>query len=655
MRRCLFFILLVSPFLVAPIALKPKLIENVQVFQEGNHAVFSYDLLGIGDVQRLRMDFLINGHSLGQEQLKLSGDIGQVQIGKGKRIVWDALYDFPSGITGELRWGLMGDSGAYYEGTFNISVMPLPPDLKVKVVFSEPSGNRILNAEETGILTLTLENQGSGDAFGVSAHLSNSHNIPGLIFPQKIDLGNIPVGRSISKNIKLITNESLPDSDIKIDIDLREVNGFDPLPQVVAFSSKAFIPPKLMLADLGVNDQSGNARIEPMEIVELTARLQNIGQGEARQVEVNVELGQNVYLAANSKTHFVVGELAPGAYKDLVFSVYTNRRIVNGDPIPINLLVNEARSKFSEIEKLQLTMNAPTHQARQTVVQASTSGPIPQEFAPTTGLRVDVDHDIPKGQKAGKYDVAVVIGNRDYATVQSVDYAIRDAQIMREYLSKTLGFKAENIIYEENASLSRFNQIFGNTSGSKGQLANWVDPKGSSRVFIYYSGHGAPDLDSGDAYFMPVDANSQYVSASGYAVQTLYANLRELKVKNMTVVLDSCFSGNSEKGFLFKGISPAMVKTTALTRGPENAVVFTSAGKDQVSAWYEEKKHSLFTYYFLKGLQGEADHDKNDRLTVGEMEEYLSENVTYKASRLKQITQHPSVNGDRAAVLGSYQ
>ncbi|MEA3465677.1 MAG: caspase family protein [Thermodesulfobacteriota bacterium] len=535
------------------------------------------------------------------------------------------------------------------QGSFNLRVLPQPPDLQVTVEFSEPSGNRILDAEETGHLTLTLSNNGKGDAFDVVAKLSTARNLTGLSYPRSVSLGTVAAGRSINKTIELTTTQSLPDSNIKIEIDLREANGFDPFPVSVAFSSKAFVPPKLILADLGIDDQNSNARVEPMEIVTLTARVQNVGQGEARQVSATVELGQNVFLAGDSKTRFVVGELAPGAYKDLVFSVYTNRRIANGDAIPIRLKIGEARSEFHHKAPLQLTMNAPARQAKQMVVQAQPSAPAAQIMTKTTSLRVDVDHNIPKGKKGGKYDIAVVIGNRDYTSVQGVDYAIRDAQIMREYLTTTLGFKSENIIYKENATLTDFNEIF------SAQLPSWVDPKGKSRVFVYYTGHGAPDLNSGDAYFLPVNANPQYVSASGYAVQSLYANLAKLKVKDLTVVLDACFSGSSEKGMLFKGISPAMVKTKSLARGPQNSTVFTSAGKDQVSAWYEEKKHSLFTYYFLKGLQGGADVDKNAKLTVGEMETYLAENVTYKASRLKRITQQPKVDGDRTAVLVSYR
>lgn len=535
------------------------------------------------------------------------------------------------------------------QGTFNLRVLPQPPDLQVQVEFSEPSGNRILDAEETGTLTLILHNSGQGDAFDVVATLSSARNLSGLNYPGSVNLGTVVAGQSSRKTIELTTTQALPDSDIKINIDLREANGFDPLPVSVAFQSKAFVPPKLILADLGINDPSGNSRIEPMEIVELVARVQNVGQGEARQVSATVELGANVFLAGDSKTRFEVGELGPGAYKDLIFNIYTNRRIGNGEPIPVSLKITEARNEFNHSAPLQLTMNAPERQARQMVVQAVPSLPAPANIEVASGLSIDVDQNIPTGQQGGKYDVAVVIGNRDYASVQGVDFAIRDAQIMREYLTNTLGFRPENIIYKENATLTDFNEIF------SAQLPSWVDPKGSSRVFVYYTGHGAPDLNTGDAYFLPVNANPQYVSAGGYAVQSLYSSLGKLKVKDLTVVLDACFSGNSAKGLLFKGISPAMVKTNSLAKGPQNSTVFTSAGKDQVSAWYEEKKHSLFTYYFLKGLQGAADVDSNGKLTVAEMETYLSDNVTFKASRLKQITQQPKVDGDRAAVLVSYR
>ncbi len=197
------------------------------------------------------------------------------------------------------------------------------------------------------------------------------------------------------------------------------------------------------------------------------------------------------------------------------------------------------------------------------------------DIQPAGGLSVDVDMNIPEGQKAGKFDVAVIIGNRNHAASGSpnVDFANRDAQVMKEYLIRTVGYDPANILYAEDAPLSKFNEFFGGERDYRGRL------------------------------------------------------------------------------FRFKNVSPALVKVKKEFRGPANAVLITSAVVDQVSTWYREKKHSLFTYYFLKGLQGEADADRNGRITVGEMDASLKERVPCMARRLTGTEQQPVVTGNRADVI----
>ena len=102
---------------------------------------------------------------------------------------------------------------------------------------------------------------------------------------------------------------------------------------------------------------------------------------------------------------------------------------------------------------------------------------------------------------------------------------------------------------------------------------------------------------------------------------------------------------------IFKNISPAMVKVKKEYRGPKNAMLMTSAAVDQVSTWYPEKKHSLFTYFFLKGIQGEADTNRDSSITLGEMRDYLKENVPYIARRLNNVEQNPVVDGNEKEVL----
>ncbi len=536
------------------------------------------------------------------------------------------------------------------KGSVNISVSPVPPALSTSIQFSEPSGNHILDAEETGKLVLKVKNSGQGDAFECVARISAAKSIRGLSFEREISLGTIPAGQTVVREIAVKANEEIPTDNAAFTIAVKEANGFDPPPVKVAFRTKALTEPKLIVADTGIHDASGNSRIEPMEMVELTVRVQNVGQGDARDVAADVKAGQNVFIGGNAQTHFDLGALPSGKFKDFKFMFYTNTRIANGEKIPIDVTLTEARSRFNAEKALALVMNAPQKKVEEIVVAGQDTEKT-AAIAIAGGLSVDVDSNIPQGAKAGKYDIAVVIGNKAYGEgIPAVAYADRDARVMKEYVLRTMGFDENNIIYVENATLSKLNEIFGTENAPKGRLYKYVKAN-VSRVFIYYGGHGAPDLESGDAFFVPVDGNPEYIRASGYRLQTFYDNLSKLPARKVTVVLDACFSGNTDKGMLFKGISPAMVKVKKEYRGPAGAVLMTSASVDQVSAWYPEKRHSLFTYFFLKGLQGEADNNKDGKITVGELSEYLKEHVPYMARRLKGLEQQPVVMGNAGDVM----
>lgn len=267
-----------------------------------------------------------------------------------------------------------------------------------------------------------------------------------------------------------------------------------------------------------------------------------------------------------------------------------------------------------------------------------------------------VDTQIPETSVNRPDDIAVVIGNKAYqhSDIPNVDFAARDAQTMKQYLVRTLGFRAENIIYVENASGSAMDRIFGTSADPQGQLYDWVKP-GESSVFVYYSGHGAPSPESGNAYFIPSDTNPNYLSQNGYLVNQLYENLAMLPAESVTVVLEACFSGVSESGAVVPDISPGVLSVENPVMAMENGLAFTAGAADQVSTWYNEQKHGLFTYYFLNGLRGEADANGDRAVTAKEMESYLSEQVPYRAQRVHSRNQTPQVVGqDLDRVLVRY-
>jgi hypothetical protein len=245
--------------------------------------------------------------------------------------------------------------------------------------------------------------------------------------------------------------------------------------------------------------------------------------------------------------------------------------------------------------------------------------------------------------------VAVVVAVRDYARVPTVDYALRDASLAKAYLVKALGYEEKNIIFLQNPSKADLEGVFGISGKPQGRLYNYVR-KGESDVFVYYTGHGAPDLKTREAYLVPTDALPSYIDLQGYPLSTLYENLAQIPARSMTVVLDACFSGAYDKGMIIEQASPLPV--AAVTERPVGSMnVVTACGAGEVASWYADKRHGLFTYWFLKGLQGEADENKDKSITAGELRKYVSDNVSYWAQRLYNRTQTPTSSGDETRVV----
>jgi len=280
--------------------------------------------------------------------------------------------------------------------------------------------------------------------------------------------------------------------------------------------------------------------------------------------------------------------------------------------------------------------------------ESAAPAPEPEVVYPTS----DVDIDIPAAMTPRPDAVGVVIGITEYAhqDVPRVDFARRDAHLMRDYLVKAMGFREENIIVavDQEATKAAFNRIF------EGQLQNYIKP-GLSDVFVYYSGHGAPNVDNADlsgpsadgmdAYFVPYDADPNYAAQTGYSLDRFYTQLNGLEARSVTVVVDACFSGGSEAGMLIQQASPIFISVENPAANLKNGVVLTSSSGNQISSWYREKGHGLFTYFFLKGIRGEADGDRDGTVTSEEVFGYIMENVPYLARRLFNREQTPQLMG----------
>jgi hypothetical protein len=236
---------------------------------------------------------------------------------------------------------------------------------------------------------------------------------------------------------------------------------------------------------------------------------------------------------------------------------------------------------------------------------------------------------------------AVIIGIETYRDhLPNADFASHDARIVTQYLIHAMGYPEENVItlLDDKATRADLHKYL------EGWLSNRVEENDS--VFIYYSGHGSPNIKTGKAYLVPYDGDPVYIDKTGYPLQSLYDHLNMLPAKEVVVVLDSCFSGAGGRSVIAKGMRPLIlsVENPILSQG-KTFVLGASAG-DQVSNTYEKKKHGLLTYFFLKGLQGEGDQNSDGRIDLMELYTYLKPEVERVARRQFNSEQIPQLVGN---------
>lgn len=260
-----------------------------------------------------------------------------------------------------------------------------------------------------------------------------------------------------------------------------------------------------------------------------------------------------------------------------------------------------------------------------------------------------VDSYLPKTSKKENNNTLVVIfGIEKNKYAQSAIFAQKDAKLFKKYATDLLNVPEENIYYaeNENATLAEFNKVFSKNGWLNRRMATQ-----KKKVIVYYAGHGVPDIQGKEPYLIPYDTDPQYASATGYSMKKLIKSLEELNATNSTVFIDACFSGLSrnETQLLASGdrlIMPKMPKIKS-----SKVIVFSASDTDQVSTTLKDKKHGLFTYYLLKGLQGFA-KGKDNTLTLSELFQFVRKNVSKEAGKMnkRQIPTSWGIEEDRTLI-----
>jgi len=246
----------------------------------------------------------------------------------------------------------------------------------------------------------------------------------------------------------------------------------------------------------------------------------------------------------------------------------------------------------------------------------------------------------PRSATDGHSNWAVIIGIEKYRDdLPAATWAENDARAFEDFAQTTLGIPATHIktLIGERAGRADMASAF-----EEWLPRNAVDK--NAVVYVFFSGHGAPDPTTGTAYLVPYDGDAAYLKTRGYALADLYSALGKLRNAQTIVFLDSCFSGSGERSVLAQGTRPLVpIREPATPRG---IMALSAASASQTTGAAEAGGHGLFTYHLLAALGGGADRDRNSDITLAEVADYVSERVAEDA-RLQNREQTPTLKSPK--------
>ncbi len=241
--------------------------------------------------------------------------------------------------------------------------------------------------------------------------------------------------------------------------------------------------------------------------------------------------------------------------------------------------------------------------------------------------------------------VAIIIGIQNYKKIPKSNYSNDDARVFAEYANKVLGVKQQNIkvLIDDEADNAEIYRAF----------QNWLPikvKKNKTDIFVFYSGHGLPSEDGSSLYFLPHGADRDFINKTAINQGEIIAALQATQPNSVTMFIDSCYSGLTRTGdALLASARPIVIKSKNVDY-PTNFTVISASSPEQISWSSPELKHGIFSYYLMKGMEGDADGNKDGKITASEMQAYLADMVPKQALTMNR-KQMPQLTGDANKVL----
>jgi len=361
-------------------------------------------------------------------------------------------------------------------------------------------------------------------------------------------------------------------------------------------------------------DENNNNRIDQTEKVTLSLTIKNYNQSNASNLKIEIKEVNGLKGFIFEENH-IITTLIGKQSRIIEIGISSNNELEIGE-------ANFEIKVFNN--NVELTRKS---------VKIATFNSGAQEFIISKLSNVDID--IPKTASLRRNTYAIIIGNEDYKSKQpnlsyesNVKYALNDAKIFKEYLTKTLGVPSTNISYLANATSAEIKQAINKVKQLP--LVN-----SNAEIIFYYAGHGLPDEKTKEQYLIPVDVNSANINY-GLKINEIETELSSNNPKQILLILDACFSGAARNESLLSSRAVRVRPKENEIKG--NSIILSASSSEEASKAYDEMQHGMFTYFLLKKIQ-----ETKGNVDLQTLFDYVHFNVREKSLLINNQFQTPTI------------
>jgi hypothetical protein len=490
-------------------------------------------------------------------------------------------------------------ASAQITGKTNVgSFGPPPPRLELKVSFTEPSGEGVLDAGETGLLKVSISNTGGSVAERVRVSLRAAPQLQGCTFPSELEAGNVEPGKLAEVVFQLSAEKSMVSQTVDLTVRATTVGGTTSEPETIKLVTRELAKVPVLVATAEFVEPSGNRLLDAGETGSIRVVIQNTGNAPAKNVLARLVRTDRLMDLTTTQS-VSVGEIGVGATATAAFQVKASES-VQGRTVKFTIEVSSSSTSL-------ITYASVDVETKERVIVDVTPPEIilkrPAELL-VRGMRV-----VPSEIKTTSSSLAIEGTARDTNGIAAVLINGAEAQLKRAEFSAEFSYSAllrlgenrieitavdsfkneskltlvvrreEELIAGQNQALlfainsydswprltnpipdaraiaEELRRFYGFSvelieDATQDQILSTLRRYAAKRygendqLFIFFAGHGQFDEVLGDGYLVAKDSKfNDEIKTSYVSHSNLRTIVNNIPCKHIFLVVDACFGG----------------------------------------------------------------------------------------------------------------